>query len=193
MSANLRVRVVLMAMGLAAVAGCLIESEDFAGQPCGRDLDCPESYRCAPRPTGRVCELIFPVERDSGVQDAGPPPPPRYYCSDVKPLLDFYCVDCHGPMRREGGDFRLDYYELDGGLPGARAMASNIKYRVALARTMPLPDASFFPSDMERAELFLWMDAGAPFCDAGVPAADGGSTDGGRDGGVGIIGGADAN
>jgi hypothetical protein len=174
MSGNLRARTVLIGSVIGLAAGCLISSGDFAGKPCGSDEECPSNYRCAPRDEGSVCELLYPSTRNSGPPEAGPQGPPRYYCSDVRPLLDYYCVDCHGPGRNEGGQFRFDYYERDGGLPGARAKASAIKYRVALARTMPPPDANFFPSDLERMEFFLWVDAGAPFCNTGADGGDGG-------------------
>ncbi|HLL55730.1 MAG TPA: hypothetical protein VK447_19370 [Myxococcaceae bacterium] len=178
---------ILGSAAVALAAGCLVGQDDLVSRGCANDGDCPEAYACVDDGAGGRCLLQYPLRYDAGTvtrPDAGPA---RYYCSDVKPLLDYYCVDCHGPARQEGGQFRLDYYARPEGPRGAYAMANRIKYRTALAQTMPPPDAGH-PSDLERSRISDWVSAGAPFCadggfDAGTPDA-GTSPDGGRDGGT---------
>lgn len=160
------------AVGLAA--GCLISPDDLAARECVNDGNCPSGYLCQPGEDGaRRCLLQYPLPQDGGPADSGPPGPPVYYCTDIKPLLDYYCVTCHGPTNQQGGNFRLDSYSAIGSTPGAYSFAGEIKYRVALARTMPPPDAGAFPSDQERQRFAEWVDAGAPECtppDAGPDA-----------------------
>jgi hypothetical protein len=167
-------------LALAAVlaaAGCIISQDENAGRSCAFDADCPAAYACVGPEGQRSCEVIYPPRStppDAGSADAGVVPT---YCVEVQPILAAYCVSsCHGAVTTGSGktDFRLDYYEPDGGDPkGAKAMASAIKARAFDIPTMP-PSANPAPSNAERAVLARWAVAGAPFC------TDGGTPDGGN-------------
>ena len=155
-----------------SAAGCLISQDELAGTSCQFDAECPESYACVGPEGQRSCEVIYPprpATPDAGPTDAGVPPT---YCADVKPVLDGFCTsNCHGPETTNSGqsDFRLDYYEPDGGGPkGAKDMALRVRVRAFEQRTMA-PRGNPPPSDAERALLARWAAAGAPFCDGGTP------------------------
>ncbi|XXF80896.1 hypothetical protein P2318_14380 [Myxococcaceae bacterium GXIMD 01537] len=172
----------LVSMGLCAAVGaaCVISVEDFAGKTCESVDDCPVPYTCvAARPgQGRTCEVLAgPFVSDAGEPDTGPVPT---YCQDIQPILAANCVSsCHGADHSDGtAGFRLDYYEPPGGVgePGARAKADRIKARASDFRTMP-PVGNPAPTPAERALLSRWARGGAPLCD------DGGTPDGGVDGG----------
>lgn len=166
-------RALITAAMLGATVACLVDERPFTGKPCNRDEECDRWYTCAQTPSGaRQCEARYPY----GNQDAGGQVGPvRYYCSDAKPILDRYCVDCHGPVVNIGPlHIRLDVYDSDGGGPGARLAAPYLRRPVSTG-SMPPPvlDAGDpgrpFPSDEERLTLLQWIDVGAPFC-----APDGG-------------------
>ncbi len=191
--------------GLIGLASCVLLDNDFQGQPCSEDSQCPDFYRCVagPSPGVKICEVTFPSRYvpptpDAGTPDAGATP---YYCTEVAPLLNQYCVSsCHGQDTRNSGraDFRLDYYAGPDGGGGAYAQAINVKRRVAETPSNPMPpllDLMANPvlqiPDAGRLVLSRWVLAGAPYCrtssaDAGTDAGtDAGSPDSGvRDAGV---------
>jgi hypothetical protein len=166
-------------LSLAAVltaAGCLISQDELAGRVCTQDAECPEAYACVESAGQRTCQIVYPpvvVAPDGGTDggtDGGMVVPT--YCNEVQPILAASCVSsCHGEVTSGSGrsDFRLDYYEPDGGGPkGAKDMAARIKDRAFDKRTMP-PVGNPAPSDAERAVLGRWVVGGAPFCDGGTP------------------------
>jgi mono/diheme cytochrome c family protein len=156
---------------LAVVVACTLPAGDFAGRTCSVQLDCPEPYACVAIQPGalRTCELLELPRRS----DAGPPSYDGggvFYCAQAKPILDTYCVNCHGPTQQNGGNFRLDRYESVGGVPGARAQASRIMDRAVLTNSMPPPNTTTgAPTEEERHALGVWVTAGAPLCDGGTP------------------------
>jgi hypothetical protein len=150
----------------AAVSGCVVKDIDFIEKTCERPSDCPSPLLCL-----AASPNICPLGSRSCCQSAGDAPP--FYCSDAKPILDAYCVSsCHGEIRTGSGQngFRLDYYQsADGGLPGAKAMATRIKARTTDQKTMP-PVGVATPAESERATIGRWVAGGALFCaDGGVP------------------------
>jgi hypothetical protein len=165
-------------LSLAAVltaAGCIISQDQLAGRACSADEDCPQDYACVGTQE-RFCEVIYPpppAVADGGTSDggtdAGVVPT---YCREVQPILAANCTaNCHGADTTVSGhpEFRLDYYEPDGGGPnGAKYMAPRIKVRAFDQRTMP-PVGNPAPTNTERAVLGRWAAAGAPFCDGGTP------------------------
>src|SRR4051812_12689222 len=116
------------------LAGCTIDQDDLATSPCSKDSDCPGTYRCLiSSGSSGVCRLPSPnrgVVPDAGAADSGVQTAALYYCRDTKPLLDKYCVVCHGPTRQESLE-RFDVYD-DGSGNGAKPHADRIKFRTAV-------------------------------------------------------------
>jgi hypothetical protein len=166
-------RISLSLLGLcAATAGCTIEAPDFSGKSCESSADCPRPYTCvAARPgAGRTCEVL----NGPGVSGAFDGPVPTW-CQHIQPILLANCVStCHGADTSGSGrpDFRLDVYEADGGIAGARLMAPRIHARAVSFRTMPPPGRGLpEPTEDERVLIDRWASGGAPFCDSGTPDA----------------------
>lgn len=163
---------VLSLVAVLAAAGCFISQDDLAGRACTQDADCPAAYACVESGGQSTCQVIYPpVAVSDGGTDGGTGVVPTY-CNDVQPILAANCVSsCHGEVSTGSGhpEFRLDYYEPDGGGPkGAKDMAARIKVRAFDLRTMP-PTGNPAPTDTERAVLGRWAAGGAPFCDGGTP------------------------
>ena len=153
-------------------SGCLFSETPGPGHPCSEDSECPTSYRCVTvSGDERACEVMYPprpLDADAGTPDAGPVPT---WCQDIQPILAASCVSsCHGATTTGSGrtDFRLDLYAQDGGVLGAREMASRIKARAVDQLNMP-PPGNPAPSAAERDLLSRWVLGGAPGC------ADGGT------------------
>jgi hypothetical protein len=168
-------RVVIPVLAALAAASCVIEPQDTAGKACVSSSDCDPAYRCSPDLNGeRRCLVVFPPEDE---RDAGGTPAPNdagdiaYWCSEIEPIMNAYCAECHVP----GGAsnitfFRLDRYDSAGTVLGARAMADRIYERTVRFRDMPPIGAPQFPSLDERGRVAVWVDGGAPFCpDGGSP------------------------
>lgn len=218
---GLRSLVLLIALAFAT-SSCLVSGDTFGGRFCKKNEDCPgvAGYICASTAIwpqrgcdsdedGCLCEVRFPPEPggisiDGGgpvIPDAGPPPD---YCTEIKPIIDLYCLGtCHGSQMQYPGnptDFRLDYWEPrdehrlpDGGpgLPGVKSKVERIKVRIYDEPTMPPSDFGISPSAANRRLVRDWYNKfGAPLgpglCELGfVDAGTDGGTDAGRaDGGV---------
>ncbi|MFY0566661.1 hypothetical protein ACN28E_22870 [Archangium lansingense] len=154
-------------------AGCFLEAPDFSGKSCESVADCPQPYTCvAARPgAGRTCEVL----NAPGVSDPNTGPVPTW-CQDIQPILAANCVSsCHGADSSGSNgrsDFRLDMYEMDGGVAGAKLMAPRIHARTVVFRTMP-PPGNPEPTEEQRVLIDRWAAGGAPFC-ADDSAPDGG-------------------
>ena len=152
---------------LLCAAACTLPVE-FAGKVCQTAFDCPAEYSCVEVRPGqlRTCELLAPPTAPNSATV-------RYYCSDVKPILDTYCLEsCHGDVHTGSGrtDFRLDLYATAGGVKGAQAMALAIKQQAVDSTQMPPSNTTGpTPSPSERATLGDWVLTGAQEC------ADGGT------------------
>ncbi|MBK7860206.1 MAG: hypothetical protein IPJ65_16650 [Archangiaceae bacterium] len=185
-------RTLMLALLSVVVSSCLISSDHFGQRSCHQDSECPQiaGYSCVSgtrwpqKPCGEdeaecVCEVIFPPQAggigyDGGgplIPDAGPPPD---YCSEIRPLLDKYCLGtCHGAQMGFPNvpyDFRLDYWEpgpnqllADGGagLPGVKARLDRIDARIFLDRSnlMPPPPDMYpiQPTEADRALVHKWI------------------------------------
>jgi len=161
------------------VLACALPGGDYSGKTCSAQIDCPTPYSCIAVQPGalKTCELLAePQPFDAGPEalDGGN----VFYCGQVKPLLDTYCVSCHGPTQQNGGNFQLDTYDGQGAVPGAKAFAGRIKVRAYDTLSMPPSSAAKLPTREERRELAVWTVSGAPFCapDGGKPGADGGTS-----------------
>ncbi|WNG36289.1 hypothetical protein F0U61_23410 [Archangium violaceum] len=167
-----RIHLSLLGLCAAAVAGCTIEAPDFSGKSCESIADCPKSYTCvAARPgAGRTCEVL----NTPGVSDPNDGRVPTW-CQDIQPILAANCVSsCHGADTTGSNgrsDFRLDLYEADGGVAGAKLMAPRIHARVVTYRDMPPPGRGLpEPTEEERLLIDRWAAGGAPLCnDGGTP------------------------
>jgi hypothetical protein len=177
-----RIRLIILGLGAAMATGCTLEAPDFSGKSCGAALDCPEPYTCVTaRPgAGRTCELL----RGPGLSDPPASGPVPTWCNDIQPVMEASCVaGCHGPSGIGPTGFRLDVYEGDGGVLGARDMAARIKARAVTERTMPPPGSTAFSED-QRVLLDRWVTGGVPRCGDGA-APDAGTPDGGA--GMGVL------
>jgi hypothetical protein len=154
-------------VALAALSSCAIEVDGPAGRTCFTANDCPEDLVCLELERGqpRTCQALLPAEEgvvpapDAGFAD---------YCHHAKPVLDEYCVSCHGvpPTNRAPDTFRLDVYATDSGIPGAAQVVDDIVFRTVERRDMP-PRPHEMPSTDERRVLRAWQQSGTPLCDGG--------------------------
>lgn len=103
------------------------------------------------------------------------------YYRDVKPIIDKYCVACHGPNPIDGAGkyYRLNQYETTGFLQGVFSMRALIKARMKDG-SMP-PDGNPAPSQKEIDMVAAWVDGGAPEGDpADTPDTSSGQGDNSR-------------
>lgn len=97
--------------------------------------------------------------------------------TDVKPVLDRLCNECHSIPPDDGGlgvpppaTLRLDVCETVGGIPGAQSQAPRITVRTFDKVPTPMPPAAYpeQPTPDDNEILRRWVDQGAT-CD-GDPA-----------------------
>lgn len=118
-----------------------------------------------------------------GTFDAGPPPSWCGRAGDptalkpIRAIFNLSCVGtCHGPQMgypNAPKTFRLDYYSSDAGvlpdggtLPGAYFERELIKIRTFdVNNPMPPSDFPLPPTAEQKAEIWNWVDAGAPYGD----------------------------
>lgn len=163
-------RILLSLLSVGAAVGCSIGAPDFSGKSCETAADCPSPYTCVAARTGagRTCEVLG----GPGVSGSNGGPVATW-CKDIQPILANNCVSsCHGAVTTGSGraDFRLDMYETDGGIAGAKDMAQRIDARAVTFRSMPPAGVTPQPTEQERTLIDSWASHGAPFCDS----ADGG-------------------
>jgi uncharacterized membrane protein len=95
----------------------------------------------------------------------------EYFLSDVRPILEARCFECHGGRKQKGG-LRLDSKswlfngeEADWTVVPGKSAESLLVHRVELDRTDPdamPPEGDGLTKD-EIAKLTKWIDAGAPY------------------------------
>ncbi len=161
----LQLALVTVAAAAAVAMGCVVEVDPFSGKLCETSRDCPDEYVCVIARLGasRTCEIPPPLllEQSNVTVDGG-----DFYCGDVQKALLGYCVSCHGetPKNEAPNDLRLDYFEEDGGLPGAFELRGRIRERLR-QRTMP-PRGYAQPNFYERSILVKWGAGPGHFCGA---------------------------
>lgn len=87
------------------------------------------------------------------------------YLGDIRPIMDRFCVSCHGPQRADKG-LRLDSYQrtLAGDsygtvlIPGDSSLSAIVS--VMKYGTMPHGPTKLDPSEIELVS--RWIDSGAP-------------------------------
>jgi Planctomycete cytochrome C len=107
----------------------------------------------------------------------GPPAVKRVdYARDVKPILEKYCYDCHGPKQQLSG-LRLDRKDSVrlGGFSGQIIIpgdgeGSRIFRMVGGVDGMPMPIGDPKPTKAEVEVIRAWIDQGAVWPDDPAPA-----------------------
>jgi hypothetical protein len=184
---------------LVAAAGCSVDGGNYAGKTCNSISDCPFGYTCLlARPGGAATCEVLPANLQMP-QPTGPVVSNDFYCTDVEPLLQQYCITCHVlPIPPEPPLiptwFTLDQYgddvdagqQPDGGyILGAYTMAA-LSAQYVTDGLMPLSPSSIpVPLTQAQQQIFAnWAAGGAPYCDGGsVGVADAGGTSDAGDGG----------
>jgi mono/diheme cytochrome c family protein len=91
-------------------------------------------------------------------------PRPVDFVRDVQPILNTYCLSCHGPAKQKGG-LRLDRREsaLETGniLPGKAASSSLFQRAAGLGPDKPMPPSGPRLSPRQLALVKTWIDQGA--------------------------------
>jgi hypothetical protein len=112
------------------------------------------------------CSLKPPGTGDPAAVNAGPTPTPGIptslsYINNVKPMMDKYCVSCHGVSTMAMGGVLLDSYTLS----GLTSQQNFNRWLAAYNSIFPLgdmPESGLVPTADERAVMKAWLDAGAP-------------------------------
>lgn len=98
------------------------------------------------------------------------------YTRDVKPILEKYCYDCHGPQQQLSG-LRLDRRDSVrlGGFSGQIIIpgdgeGSRIFRMVGGVDGMPMPIGDPKPTKAEVEVIRAWIDQGAAWPDDPAPA-----------------------
>ena len=98
------------------------------------------------------------------------------YARDVKPILEKYCYDCHGPKQQLSGlrldrkdSVRLGGYSGQIIIPGD-GEGSRIYRMVGNVDGMPMPIGDPKPTRAEAEVIRLWIDQGAVWPDEPAPS-----------------------
>ena len=124
--------------------------------------------RYAPEPLRTWLGSATPVAKDQTAKIEGTEL--TAHAALVKPLLDEYCISCHGPQKSKGG-LKLDSYAalmkggeagpvLIAGKPGESAMIKRLSLPPESEDHMP-PDGKPQPSPDDIALLKWWIETGA--------------------------------
>jgi hypothetical protein len=144
-------------MAAALGGGCVVSEVDQTTGPCDVNEDCPSGYSCvtSPRFTGKSCQQPFETFEPT------PSDLKAFYCTEVKPILDTYCISCHKNPPAGGADasFRLDVYSVSPA--GAKEKAERI---VARVKQKTMPPGGNGPDANQTALLEGWLNTGAPEC-----------------------------
>lgn len=101
--------------------------------------------------------------------DSPPPPSPDSFARDVRPLLDQYCISCHGPKKAKGGVNFVAFTNTVSVYRDHRLWDKAIeKLR---ANEMP-PEGKPQPTPEQRTNLVLWIDKSLHDLDDGRIAKD---------------------
>ena len=151
------IRLLLAAGLLLAGTGCVVSEVGETAGPCDNDDECPAGFSCvtSPRFTGKSCQQSFETFEPT------PSDVEAFYCTEVKAILDTYCIACHTSPPAGGADasFRLDLYTATPA--GAKEKADRIVARVK-QKTMPPSGAK--PDATQTAQLEAWLANGTPEC-----------------------------
>ena len=121
----------------------------------------PNSGAGSPAPVGLPTSVVPPAGKVTWNGD---------YSTNIQPIFDTYCVQCHGPQRAENG-LRLDSYQevMKGtsngpvvvpGQPSASALVSVL--RGTTDPSIRMPHGGQRVSDQALENIVLWIEAGAP-------------------------------
>ncbi|MEO1230391.1 MAG: hypothetical protein AAFZ18_15935 [Myxococcota bacterium] len=98
-----------------------------------------------------------------GFGDRGPPVLGEVptWNGEIGPLIVTECANCHGVPATNGApaSFRLDVFETQDGIPGARSQSARILARTRTGQGMP--PAGNLPFE-DQALIEAWVDGGAP-------------------------------
>jgi hypothetical protein len=107
-------------------------------------------------------DFVFSIEQASTT---------TYTWTDIQPLMDRYCKECHGEPARTVAldDFCLLQYEMGESVPpcgandlGTYEMRGSVYNRVVTMKNMP-PAAEPQPTQAERDKIGNWILGGAPY------------------------------
>lgn len=128
---------------------------------------------------------VFSVAAYVRAEEAATLPPPAEktvdYVTDIKPIFDKRCIECHGPVKKKSG-FRMDTKAdmMKGGVdgpaikPGDSAGSLLVQLLVGLRDDYEKMPNEGEPLTTEQIALIrAWVDQGAKMPDD-PPAADGG-------------------
>jgi len=95
----------------------------------------------------------------------------QFFLSDVRPILEANCFECHGARKQKGGlrmdtkDWLFNGEEADWSVLPGKAAESLLVHRVELDRADPdaMPPEGNGLSTDEIAKIRKWIDAGAPY------------------------------
>ncbi len=112
--------------------------------------------------------ILLPV-RAFALESALPSPIDRKvdYLSEIKPILESRCYECHGPAKQKSG-FRIDARDsaLQGGdygidiLPGNSAESPLIQYVAGAKKDMVMPPSGERLTEQQVSVLRAWIDQG---------------------------------
>jgi hypothetical protein len=108
----------------------------------------------------RLHFLLLVAAGTATIGRADPEPPTqdltRSYHSEILPIFENYCYDCHGDGVKKG-ELALDRFENIESMIANRDVWGRIRDHIAF-RLMPPPD-EYAPSDEERDKMIAWIDA----------------------------------